>query len=86
MTNPNCISQIPRLFDHTRLTLFHFSFTGKTEKGDGAKVKPDSVLVVADDFFQALGSLTPSLSDEEVSRYVRMREDFEGSRLGANLG
>jgi len=62
--------------------------SGDKEKGDDATIKPNpvTVLVVADDFFQALGSLTPSLSDEEVSRYVRMREDFEGSRLGANLG
>jgi hypothetical protein len=35
------------------------------------------------DFASALEALTPSLTDEEVARYARMRADFEGSRGAA---
>ena len=41
------------------------------------------VSVCTSDFTDALAVLPPSLTDEEVTRYERMRLDFEGSRGGA---
>ena len=41
------------------------------------------VAVTPSDFEEALENLTPSLTDEEVARYARMRAEFEGSRKAA---
>ena len=41
------------------------------------------VAVTPSDFDAALENLTPSLTDEEVARYARMRAEFEGSRKAA---
>ena len=41
------------------------------------------VAVTPADFEAALENLTPSLTDEEVARYARMRAQFEGSRGAA---
>ena len=47
--------------------------------------KAPDVAVEPADFAFALEALTPSLTDEELARYARMRADFEGSR-GAAAG
>ena len=54
--------------------------------GLGASSDPDAedrapvAAVAPADFALALEALTPSLTDEEVARYARMRADFEGGR------
>ena len=47
--------------------------------------KAPDVAVEQADFAFALEALTPSLTDEELARYARMRADFEGAR-GAAAG
>ncbi len=52
---------------------------GSDARGDGGAVV---VVVRGSDFVDALGELTPSLTDEDVAHYARMREGFEGGRSG----
>ena len=52
--------------------------TKKDALGDAPEVA-----VTPADFEAALENLTPSLTDEEVARYARMRAEFEGSRGAA---
>jgi peroxin-6 len=50
-------------------------FTGSSD----IKEADDNIVVVKqDDFFKALGELTPSLSRAELDRYERLRIQFEG--------
>jgi peroxin-6 len=51
------------------------NFTGSSD----IKEADDNIVVVKqDDFFKALGELTPSLSRAELDRYERLRIQFEG--------
>eukprot|EP00899_Mesostigma_viride_P024542 jgi/Mesvir1/5272/Mv15383-RA.2 len=45
--------------------------------------KETSVQVTLPDFLKALAELTPSLSQAELAKYDRLREQFEGHKLGA---
>lgn len=56
---------------------------GLTDANDAEDEKAPDVAVEPADFASALEALTPSLTDEEVARYARMRADFEGSRGAA---
>ena len=58
---------------------------GRTDANDAEDEKAPDVFVAVEpaDFASALEALTPSLTDEEVARYARMRADFEGSRGAA---
>ena len=56
---------------------------GLTDANDAEVEKAPDVAVEPTDFASALEALTPSLTDEEVARYARMRADFEGSRGAA---
>jgi pyrroline-5-carboxylate reductase len=57
----------------------------RTDANDAEDEKAPDVFVAVEpaDFASALETLTPSLTDEEVARYARMRADFEGSRGAA---
>jgi peroxin-6 len=58
---------------------------GRTDANDAEDEKAPDIFVAVEpaDFASALEALTPSLTDEEVARYARMRADFEGSRGAA---
>jgi ribosomal protein S21 len=44
----------------------------------GCPPREMQVSVGMDDFFEAIQELTPSLTREEIDRYARLREKFEG--------
>ena len=56
---------------------------GLTDANDAEEENAPDVAVEPADFASALEALTPSLTDEELARYARMRADFEGSRGAA---
>ncbi|XP_078433123.1 peroxin 6 [Wolffia australiana] len=47
---------------------------------EGVADDPDAVIVEIDDFIQALGELTPSLSMAELRKYEQLRSQFEGGK------
>ncbi|GAQ84862.1 peroxin 6 [Klebsormidium nitens] len=59
-----------------------------TRSSDGGKegVAPPVIEVASEDFLQALGQLTPSLSQVELDRYTRLRNQFEGQKNSASRG
>ncbi|OVA04848.1 AAA+ ATPase domain [Macleaya cordata] len=44
------------------------------------KDQTDSVIVEYDDFMKVLGELSPSLSEAELRKYERLRDQFEGAK------
>jgi hypothetical protein len=49
--------------------------------GAAAATATATVIVVRGvDFYDALSELTPSLTDQDVAHYLRLRESFEGNR------
>lgn len=52
--------------------------SGKRADTSGDNEDHDSVIVGHEDFMKALGELSPSLSQAELSRYERLRQQFEG--------
>lgn len=50
----------------------------------GIPSEPDSVEVAQADFLEALASLQPSLSEQELKRYASLRDQYNGPRRGTS--
>lgn len=47
--------------------------------------EPDSVEVIQADFLEALSSLQPSLSEQDLKRYAALRDQYDGPQRGASI-